>query len=164
MKEYRTRRARLAAFLQYEYGLSDIPFRHTDSNGDMWIIDKRQKMGTQFRVQLLPVARELEEKYRRLALPDGAVFPVPVYNSFRVSLQAIARRAGLSFIPTTHVGRHSFATSVCLSQGIPIETVSKMLGHKHITTTHIYAKITDDKIKRDMANLQARIGDKFKTP
>lgn len=137
---------------------------HTDSNGDMWIIDKRQKTGTQFRVQLLPVARELVEKYSHLAPADGAVFPVPVYNSFRVSLQAIARRAGLSFIPTTHVGRHSFATSVCLSQGIPIETVSKMLGHKHITTTHIYAKITDDKIKRDMANLQTRIGDKFKTP
>lgn len=135
---------------------------HTDSNGDMWIIDKRQKTGTQFRVQLLPVARELVEKYRRLALPDGSVFPVPAYNSFRVSLQAIARRAGLSFIPTTHVGRHSFATSVCLSQGVPIETVSKMLGHKHITTTQIYAKITNDKIKRDMANLQARIGDKFR--
>ena len=135
---------------------------HTDSNGDMWIIDKRQKTGTQFRVQLLPVAKQLVEKYRRLAPADGSVFPVPAYNSFRVSLQAIARRAGLSFIPTTHVGRHSFATSVCLSQGVPIETVSKMLGHKHITTTQIYAKITNDKIKRDMANLQARIGDKFR--
>lgn len=273
LAEYRTRRARLAAFLQYEYGLSDIPFRelkrefaekfivylstvrglrsttiyhtlkklhamvylavskgwisvhpfpdvwvvpqsrerrfldeneirqvmdvhlpnyktaivrdifvfctftglayadvkkltyddlHTDGNGDMWIIDKRQKTGTQFRVQLLPVAKQLVEKYRRLALPDGAVFPVPAYNSFRVSLQAIAHRAGLSFVPSSHVGRHSFATSVCLSQGVPIETVSKMLGHKHITTTQIYAKITYDKIKRDMANLQARIGDKFR--
>ena len=74
----------------------------------------------------------------------------------------MARRAGLSFIPTTHVGRHSFATSVCLSQGVPIETVSKMLGHKHITTTQIYAKITNDKIKRDMDDLRARIGDKFR--
>ena len=135
---------------------------HTDSNGDMWIVDKRQKTGTQFRVQLLPVAKQLVEKYRRLALPDGAVFPVPAYNSFRGSLQAIARRAGLSFVPSSHVGRHSFATSVCLSQGVPIETVSKMLGHKHVTTTQIYAKITYDKIKRDMANLQARIGDKFR--
>ena len=264
LREYRTRRDRLAAFLQYEYGLSDIPFRElkrefavrglrsntifhtlkklhamvymaldkgwiavhpfpdvwvvpqsrerhfldddeirkimdvhlpnyktaivrdifvfctftglayadvrklthddirTDSNGDMWIIDGRQKTGTQFRVQLLPVARELVEKYRRLILPDGAVFPVPAYNSFRVSLQTIARRAGLPFVPSSHVGRHSFATSVCLSQGVPIETVSKMLGHKHITTTQIYAKITNDKIKRDMDNLQARIGDKFR--
>ena len=135
---------------------------HTDSNGDMWIVDKRQKTGTQFRVQLLPVARELVEKYRRLAPADGAVFPVPAYNSFRVSLQTIARRAGLSFVPSSHVARHSFATSVCLSQGVPIETVSKMLGHKHITTTQIYAKITNDKIKRDMDDLRARIGDKFR--
>nr|WP_310789755.1 site-specific integrase [uncultured Alistipes sp.] len=134
----------------------------TDGNGDMWIIDGRQKTGTQFRVQLLPVARELVEKYRRLAPADGAVFPVPAYNSFRVSLQTIARRAGLSFVPSSHVARHSFATSVCLSQGVPIETVSKMLGHKHITTTQIYAKITNDKIKRDMDDLRIRIGDKFR--
>ncbi|MCR9012645.1 site-specific integrase [Gabonibacter chumensis] len=273
LREYRTRRDRLAAFLQYEYGLSDIPFRelkrefaekfvvylstvrglrsttifqtlkklhamvylavskgwisvhpfpdvwvvpqsrerrfldeneiqqvidahlphyktaivrdifvfctftglayadvkklthddlHTDPNGDMWIIDSRQKTGTPFRVQLLPVAKQLVEKYRRLSLPGGAVFPVPCRNSYNISLRTIARRAGLSFVPSSHVGRHSFATSVCLSQGVPIETVSKMLGHKHITTTQIYAKITNDKIRRDMANLRERIGDKFK--
>ena len=135
---------------------------HTDPNGDMWIIDSRQKTGTQFRVQLLPVAKQLVEKYRRLSLPGGAVFPVPCRNSYNQSLRTIARRAGLSFVPSSHTARHSFATSVCLSQGVPIETVSKMLGHKHITTTQIYARITNDKIKRDMENLRARIGDKFK--
>lgn len=134
----------------------------TDGNGDMWIIDGRQKTGTQFRVQLLPVARELVERYRRLSLPGGTVFPVKSCCSTIRSLRAIARRAGIATDLTTHVARHSFATSVCLSQGVPIETVSKMLGHKHITTTQIYAKITNDKIKRDMANLQARIGDKFR--
>ena len=135
---------------------------HTDPNGDMWIIDSRQKTGTQFRVQLLPVAKQLVEKYRRLLLPGGSVFPVPCRNSYNISLRTIARRAELSFIPSSHVGRHSFATSVCLSQGVPIETVSKMLGHKHITTTQIYARITNDKIKRDMENLRERIGNKFK--
>lgn len=134
----------------------------TDGNGDMWIIDGRQKTGTQFRVQLLPVARELVERYRRLSLPGGTVFPVKSCCSTIRSLRAIARRAGIATDLTTHVARHSFATSVCLSQGVPIETVSKMLGHKHITTTQIYAKITNDKIKRDMDNLQARIGDKFR--
>ena len=273
LREYRTRRDRLAAFLQYEYGLSDIPFRelthdfaekfivylstvrglrsatvsqtlkklhllvhtavrkgwisvhpfpdvwitpqyrerrflnedeirkimdvhlsnyktavvrdifvfccftglayadvkklthddiHTDGNGDMWIIDGRQKTGTQFRVQLLPVARELVERYRRLSLPGGTVFPVKSCCSTIRSLRTIARRAGIATDLTTHVARHSFATSVCLSQGVPIETVSKMLGHKNITTTQIYAKITNDKIKRDMANLRERIGDKFR--
>lgn len=134
----------------------------TDGNGDMWIIDGRQKTGTQFRVQLLPVARELVERYRRLSLPGGTVFPVKSCCSTIRSLRAIARRAGIATDLTTHVARHSFATSVCLSQGVPIETVSKMLGHKHITTTQIYAKITNDKIKRDMDDLRARIGDKFR--
>lgn len=135
---------------------------HTDGNGDMWIIDGRQKTGTQFRVQLLPVARELVERYRRLSLPGGTVFPVKSCCSTIRSLRAIARRAGIATDLTTHVARHSFATSVCLSQGVPIETVSKMLGHKHITTTQIYAKITNDKIKRDMDRLRGRIGDKFR--
>lgn len=135
---------------------------HTDGNGDMWIIDGRQKTGTQFRVQLLPVARELVERYRRLSLPGGTVFPVKSCCSTIRSLRAIARRAGIATDLTTHVARHSFATSVCLSQGVPIETVSKMLGHKNITTTQIYAKITNDKIKRDMDRLRGRIGDKFR--
>ena len=134
----------------------------TDGNGDMWIIDGRQKTGTQFRVQLLPVARELVERYRRFSQPGGTVFPVKSCCSTIRSLRAIARLAGIATDLTTHVARHSFATSVCLSQGVPIETVSKMLGHKHITTTQIYAKITNDKIKRDMDDLRARIGDKFR--
>ncbi len=60
-----------------------------------------------------------------------------------------------------HLARHSFATTVTLSQGVPLETVSKMLGHTSIKTTQIYAKITRDKIGRDMENLAAKIGDKF---
>lgn len=58
--------------------------------------------------------------------------------------------------------RHTFATTVTLSQGVPLETVSKMLGHKHITTTQIYAKITNDKIGRDMDMLTEKIADKFR--
>ena len=79
-----------------------------------------------------------------------------------MSMRHVARHAGLSFYPTTHIARHTFATTVTLSQGVPLETVSKMLGHKHITTTQIYAKITNDKIGRDMTALEAKIGDKFK--
>lgn len=79
-----------------------------------------------------------------------------------VSLSHIGRRAGLSFNPTTHLARHTFATTVTLLQGVPLETVSKMLGHKHITTTQIYAKITNEKIGRDMDALEAKIGGKFK--
>jgi hypothetical protein len=59
------------------------------------------------------------------------------------------------------MARHTMATTVCLSQGVPIETVSQMLGHSNIHTTQIYAKITNEKISRDMAALTDRIGDKY---
>ncbi|WP_309295501.1 tyrosine-type recombinase/integrase [Alistipes onderdonkii] len=68
----------------------------------------------------------------------------------------------IAFLNITYCARHTFATTVTLTQGVPLETVSKMLGHKHITTTQIYAKITNDKIGRDMDALAERIGDRFK--
>ena len=136
---------------------------HTDERGDMWIIDHRQKTGTQFRVKLLPVAKELVERYSRLKLPESKVFPVKDRDSMNMSLRHVARHAGLSFSPTIHEARHTFSTTVTLSQGVPLETVSKMLGHKHITTTQIYAKITNDKIGRDMDALSEKIAEKFKT-
>ena len=135
---------------------------HTDERGDMWIIDNRAKTGTQFRVKLLPVAKELVERYSRLRLPDNKVFPVKDGNSMNMSLRHVARHAGLSFNPTMHVARHTFATTVTLSQGVPLETVSKMLGHKHITTTQIYAKITNDKIGKDMDALSEKIAGMFR--
>jgi len=135
---------------------------HTDERGDMWIIDKRQKTGTQFRIKLLPVAKELATRYRRLKLSDDKAFPVKDRDSMNMSLRQVARHAGLSFSPTIHEARHTFSTTVTLSQGVPLETVSKMLGHKHITTTQIYAKITNDKIGRDMDALSEKIADKFR--
>ena len=78
------------------------------------------------------------------------------------SLGQAAKHAGLSFKPTMHSARHTFATTVTLTQGVPLEPVSKMLGHKKITTTQIYAKITNDKIGRDMDALTAKIGSKFR--
>ena len=61
-----------------------------------------------------------------------------------------------------HMARHTFATTVTLTQGVPLETVSKMLGHKHITTTQIYAQITNDKIGQDMAALSEKLDSVFK--
>ena len=136
---------------------------HTDDNGDYWIIDKRQKTGTQFRVKLLPVAEMIYKRYKDMHLSGDRVFPLKgTYNTLNMSLRHVARHAGLSFNPTIHLARHTFATTVTLTQGVPLETVSKMLGHKRITTTQIYAKITNDKIGQDMAALSEKLSSVFK--
>ena len=136
---------------------------HTDDNGDHWIIDKRQKTGTQFRVKLLPVAEIIYDRYKGLHLESNKVFPIKrYYKRMNMSLRHVARHAGLSFNPTMHMARHTFATTVTLAQGVPLETVSKMLGHKRITTTQIYAQITNDKIGQDMAALSEKLDRVFK--
>ena len=136
---------------------------HTDGNGNRWIIDKRQKTGMQFRVKLLPVAEMLYERYKDMHLAGDKVFPLKgTHKTLNMSLRQVARHAGLSFNPTIHMARHTFATTVTLTQGVPLETVSKMLGHKHITTTQIYAKITNDKIRQDMAALSEKLDSVFK--
>jgi integrase len=136
---------------------------HTDGNGNRWIIDKRQKTGMQFRVKLLPVAEMLYNRYKDTYRIGEKVFPLKgTYKTLNMSLHHVAKHAGLSFNPTMHMARHTFATTVMLTQGVPLETVSKMLGHKRITTTQIYAKITNDKIRRDMAALSEKLNSVFK--
>lgn len=136
---------------------------HTDDNGERWIIDRRQKTGTQFRVKLLPVAEMIYDRYKDPHLESNKVFPLKgTHKTLNMSLRHVARHAGLSFNPTMHMARHTFATTVTLAQGVPLETVSKMPGHKHITTTQIYAKITNDKIGQDMAALSEKLDSVFK--
>lgn len=95
------------------------------------------KTGTQFRVKFLPVAKQLVERYSRLQLPNNKVFPTKDRNSMNMSMRHVTRYASLTFYPTMHTARHTFATTVTLTQGVPLETVSKMLGHKNIATTQI---------------------------
>mgnify|MGYP001637537699 FL=1 len=133
----------------------------TDDRGDRWIVDHRAKTGTQFRVKLLPVAKRLYERYKHIPRPDDKVFPVKSYKVMNMSLRHVAKHAGLSFNPTMHCARHTFATTVTLTQGVPLETVSKMLGHKNITTTQIYARITNDKIGKDMDALSEKLDGVF---
>lgn len=130
-------------------------------DGDLWLSGKRKKTGSSFHVKLLPVAKQLIEQYQPVA-KNEFVFPVP--NSIcqmNLILRRIAEKCEITKRISTHLARHSFATTVCLSQGVPIETVSKMLGHSNITTTQIYAKITNEKISNDMSTLIDKIGDKY---
>ena len=100
--------------------------------------------------------QQIMEKYRGLC-EDGRVFPVPNYQSCMDSLKRLGKRCGITKPLSWHSGRHSFATSVCLSNGVPIETVSSMLGHKNIKTTQVYAKITKEKLSKDVEKLSQQI-------
>ena len=78
-----------------------------------------------------------------------------------IPLKAWIEASGIKKHVTFHLSRHTFGSIICLSQGIPIETVSKIMGHKHIKTTQRYAKVTQDKIDRDVDRLNEAIGGKF---
>lgn len=128
----------------------------TSFDGHLWIKTKRQKTGVESNIRLLDVPKRIIDKYSGTASGDK-LLPVPCYANIRNSIKAIGKFCGLERPVTWHQSRHSYATSVCLSNGVPIETVSKMLGHSSIKTTQIYAKITDERISRDMDALTQRL-------
>lgn len=120
-------------------------------DGNWWLILRRHKTQVESNVRLLDVPLRLVEKYRG-SQPDGHLFPVPSNNCCNENLHHLAERCGIKTHLTFHVGRHTFAT-IALNRGMPIETLSRILGHTNIRTTQIYAKITDRKVSADMAAL-----------
>ena len=123
----------------------------------LWISINRQKTGVQSNIRLLDIPKKILEKYRGLR-EDGKIFSVPHYMTCLYGIRAVARRCGITKHLTWHMSRHTMATEICLTNGVPIETVSSILGHKNITTTQIYAKITKEKLNQDMENLSTRLG------
>ncbi|MNP95936.1 Tyrosine recombinase XerD [compost metagenome] len=131
----------------------------TGIDGGLWISTSRAKTDTGVRVPLLPQAIELMEKYRDdpRALNNGTVFPVISNQRMNGYLKEIADLSGITKTLTFHIARHTFATTVTLSNGVPIESVSKMLGHTSIRTTQIYAKVVEQKLSEDMRKLEQRM-------
>ena len=142
------------------------------SDGAWWISSIRQKTKVPFTVKLLPVAKAILEKYRieenryNPLFPEnpGKVFPVASLKSSDACLKHIARQCGITKNLKFHCGRHTFATTVSLMNGIPLETVSKMLGHKYTTTTQIYAKVTNQMIDNAISRIEDQIGERFQCP
>ncbi len=131
-----------------------------DQKGVWWIAGNRQKTSVSFSVRVLPVALAIIEKYRGLAGTER-VFVLPEVKVMDKSLKYIAKICKIEKRLTFHMARHTFATTVALSNGVPLETLSKMLGHKHISTTQIYAKISNDRINDAMSKLENSIGNKY---
>lgn len=125
----------------------------TGFDGNLWIRTNRAKTTTLVQVPLLPVATELLPAYS-CDIKEGPVFYVPSNQKVNEALKDIVRICGITKRLSFHIARHSFATTITLSNGVPIETVSKMLGHTNIKTTQIYGKIVDHKISEDMNRLK----------
>ena len=128
----------------------------TSFDGHLWIKTNRQKTGTESNIRLLDVAKHIIEKYDGFT-DDDKLLPVPCYVNCKNSIKVIAKKCGIEKNVTWHMSRHTYATTVCLSNDVPIETLSKMLGHRSIRTTQIYAKITAEKVSRDMEKLSKQI-------
>ena len=119
-----------------------------DDAGNLWLKYKRGKNGSLSRVKLLPEAIELIEKYNDSS--RKTLFPYMDYQALKYRLYSIRELAGFKGALSYHMGRHSFSTLITLEGGVPIETVSKMLGHSKIQTTQIYARVTPKKLFEDM--------------
>jgi len=124
-------------------------------DGQVWIRKRRSKTKNEFMVPLLKVPLAILEKYAAFK-PDGQgpVLPVLSNQKYNSYLKEIADVCGISKRLTTHVARHTFATTVTLSNGISLETVSKMLGHSSIVMTQRYAKVVEEKIRQEMGKLK----------
>jgi len=128
-------------------------------DGEYWIMTSRTKSKVAANVPLLPQALAIIEKYQDhpMRKVQGLLLPMKSNQKMNAYLKEIADLCGISKKLTTHTARHTFATTVTLENDVPIETVSKMLGHTKITTTQIYARIKEKKVSRDMKLLKEKL-------
>ncbi|MEB2776332.1 site-specific integrase [Algoriphagus sp. D3-2-R+10] len=131
----------------------------TGIDGEKWIYTHRQKTDSPTRLPLLPKALQLIEKYKNHPQCQDGTHVLPVLSNQKMNsyLKEIADVCEINKPLTFHIARHTFATTITLANGVPIETVSKMLGHKSLKQTQHYAKILDTKISFDMKALREKL-------
>lgn len=129
-------------------------------DGVWWIHTARKKTGTPCHIPLMELPLQLIEKYRGIS-DKGRLFPMLSCSKTNINLKKIARICGIERCLTFHQARHTYASLITLSQGVPMDTVRELLGHRSWKSTRIYAHLTQEKIGADMGDLQSRIGDKF---
>lgn len=135
----------------------------TEQDGSTWIKIPRQKTGTVCSIKLLSIPLMIIEKYRDERKTDK-IFNMISLSNICINLKEIARLCDIERNLTYHMARHTYATQTCISQGVPIETLSKLMGHRSIQTTQIYAKITNQKVNEDMKKLFFRIKGSYLLP
>lgn len=139
--------------------VSNLTPDHIITLGDkQWIMTQRQKTSVETNILLLDIPKAIIDKYNP-AYPkrENKLFPILSNQKMNAYLKEIADLCGIKKNLTFHLARHTFAT-MSLSKGVPMESVSKMLGHTNIKTTQIYARITNKKIEHDMEKLAGKLG------
>ena len=128
-------------------------------DGGNWIYTKRQKTKSAVKVPFLGKAEEIISKYEGHTMTEiiGTLLPVITNEKLNVYLKEVAHFVGIKKNLTFHMARHTFATTITLSNGVPIETVSKLLGHSKIATTQIYARVLEHKVSNDMDILKNKL-------
>lgn len=132
----------------------------TADDGTVWIKATREKTNVEFEIPLLDLPLHIIDKYRDTT-SDGRLLPMYGNSELNKGLKHLAAACGIDRKLTFHMARHTYATEITLSHGVPMETVSRMLGHSRVDTTQIYAQVTDDKIDTDTQALDARIAERF---
>ncbi|MES2112330.1 MAG: site-specific integrase [Bacteroidota bacterium] len=138
---------------------------HIGTDKVTWIKTMRTKTYVTANVPLIPQAIKLIEKYKDhdCRIVQNKLFPVKSNQKMNAYLKEIGDLASITKVLTTHIARHTFATTVTLENDVPLETVSKMLGHTKLPTTQIYAKMKDKKVNRDMHALKIRLKEQEET-
>lgn len=128
-------------------------------DGKKWIMANRNKTGTPFKIPILPAVEDLLRKYKKHPKTENSGSLMPNISNQRLNsyLKEIADLCNIRKNLTFHMARHTFATTVTLSNGVPIETVSKLLGHTKLATTQIYARVVEKKVSQDMELLNKRL-------
>ena len=129
-------------------------------DGNLWLMAKRNKTGTPIKVPILPSVQCLIDKYKNnpRTIYNGKLLPSISNQKLNSYLKELADLCDIKKNLTFHMARHTFATTVTLTNGVPIETVSKLLGHTKLATTQIYARVIEKKLSEDMQLLIKKLG------
>jgi len=133
------------------------------ADGEQWISTHRTKTDTSVNVPLLPEALQILDKYKDYPECDnkGLLLPVLTNQKMNGYLKEVADLCSINKNMSTHLARHTFATTITLGNGISLEAVSKMLGHTNLNTTKIYARMMDSRVSEEMKGLKERMGAKL---
>ena len=127
--------------------------------GSPWIVSKRQKTGVPFQIKLMDIPMQIIKRYEPYRISNN-LFNIGSHDTINKRIKEVAKLCGIEKRTSFHLSRHTFAV-LALNYGMPIESVSKILGHTNITTTQIYAKVTNTKLEYDISMFEDRVSGRF---